>query len=171
MLSDTDEEEFSTFARLVTPVALRVVRRISPPGSDTEAVVAEAIARAFLHWARLRTLSYREAWFYRVATNLSLDATRRRRFSSEVGPARSDSSTQFEDRSLQRMELKDALLLLSNKQRQAVVLRYLLDLPVNDVASAMRLRSGTVRKHLERGLTALRSSLGTDPDEVIRGQS
>jgi len=39
------------------------------------------------------------------------------------------------------MELKDALLLLSNKQRQAVVLRYLLDLPVNDVASAMRLRS------------------------------
>jgi len=63
MLSDTDEEEFSTFARLVTPVALRVVRRISPPGSDTEAVVAEAIARAFLHWARLRTLSYRKPGF------------------------------------------------------------------------------------------------------------
>jgi len=59
----------------------------------------------------------------------------------------------------QRVDLQRALLALSPKQRDVVVLRYLVDLPEADVAKAMRCSVGTVKTHASRGLAALRRSL------------
>lgn len=58
------------------------------------------------------------------------------------------------------VELSDALARLSDRQRIVVVLRYLVDLPDDEIASMVGVRSTTVRSLARRGLMVLRKELG-----------
>jgi RNA polymerase sigma factor (sigma-70 family) len=88
-----------------------------------------------------------------VAGNLAIDRVRKRKrvLAPEIGDVPGVDA--------QRVDLQRALLALSPKQRDVVVLRYLVDLPEADVAKAMRCSVGTVKTHASRGLAALRRSL------------
>ncbi len=52
-------------------------------------------------------------------------------------------------------EVLDALAQLSSRHREALVLRYWLDLTEVEMAAAMNVRVGTVKSHVSRGLHAL----------------
>jgi DNA-directed RNA polymerase specialized sigma24 family protein len=56
-------------------------------------------------------------------------------------------------------ELWDILARLSPRQRAAVVLRYYVDLPEDDIAAILHCRPSTVRSLVQRGLTRLREEL------------
>lgn len=56
-------------------------------------------------------------------------------------------------------ELWDILDRLSLRQRTAVVLRYYLDLPEDDIAAILHCRPSTVRSLVQRGLDRLREEL------------
>ncbi len=58
------------------------------------------------------------------------------------------------------IELRDALIALPIRQRSAIVLRYLCDLPEEEIAATLKCRRSTVRTLVRRGLAELR--------EVIR---
>ena len=58
------------------------------------------------------------------------------------------------------IELRDALIALPIRQRSAIVLRYLCDLPEEEIAGILKCRRSTVRTLVRRGLAQLR--------EVIR---
>jgi len=60
----------------------------------------------------------------------------------------------------ERREMLRALLRLPTRQREAVLLRYYLDLSEADTASAMGISRGTAKSTLARGLYALRNVLG-----------
>lgn len=64
--------------------------------------------------------------------------------------------------------LMSALAALPRRQRQAVVLRYLEDLPVAEVAELMACTTGTVKRAAHDGLRALRARLAPEQqrDEV-----
>ena len=96
-------------------------------------------------WSRVRAFSV--PWVSRVATNLSIDAIRRRPAVSSPRPAFS-----LDDDATDRVMLVGAMRKLSSRQRQAVVLRYLVGLGEGEVAETMGLSPGTVKTHLARGL-------------------
>ena len=56
--------------------------------------------------------------------------------------------------------LRAALPKLPPRARSAVVLHYLADLPVADVARAMGISENTTKGHLKAGLARLREELG-----------
>ncbi|MGH3188401.1 MAG: sigma-70 family RNA polymerase sigma factor [Streptosporangiaceae bacterium] len=56
-------------------------------------------------------------------------------------------------------ELLAALAALPARRREAIVLRYWLDLPEREIAEAMGVTTGTVKSHLSRGLDALGAAL------------
>ena len=58
-----------------------------------------------------------------------------------------------------RWDLWRAVAGLPARQQEAVVLHYVLDLPVGDVAQLMRCREGTVKAHLFRARVGLREIL------------
>ena len=60
------------------------------------------------------------------------------------------------------MLLRDALALLPPKQRAAVVLRFLADRSIDEVAEILNVSTGTVKSQTHDGLTALRRLLGND---------
>jgi RNA polymerase sigma factor (sigma-70 family) len=56
-------------------------------------------------------------------------------------------------------EVVAALAGLPRRRREAIVLRYWLDLPEREIAAAMGVSPGTVKSHLSRGLAALGAAL------------
>lgn len=120
-----------------------------------EESVAEAFARAAARWDELRDPV---AWLYRVAFNVATDELRRERRSrggrAQVMPAPSEPG-----------ELFDAMRRLPPRQRAAMVLFYVNDLSVAEVAARMGVARPTVRVHLTQGRRGLRELLGDDEAE------
>jgi RNA polymerase sigma factor (sigma-70 family) len=88
----------------------------------------------------------------------------RRRRSERVAQARISTGAmieQLEDNG-DRMAVRSALLRLSERQRTAILLRYLEDLSVEQTADLMSCSVGTVKKLTARGLVGLRAWVRDD---------
>ena len=65
----------------------------------------------------------------------------------------------------EHLDLHHAIRALNREQRAVVVLHYLADLPVDEVASLLDIPIGTVKSRLSRARMALAAALGA-PQEV-----
>lgn len=137
-------------------VAFRAAFTLVGDRAESQDLAQEALTRALVRWRRVEP--YAEAWVCRVATNLAIDRIRRDRrirLAPEEG-ARVDPDV------AERLDLQRALLLLSRRQRDVVVLRYLHDHAELTVAEALGISVGSVKTHASRGLAALRTSMGQE---------
>jgi RNA polymerase sigma-70 factor (ECF subfamily) len=121
-------------------------------GDVAEEAVGEAFARAT---ARASALRDPVAWLFRVAFNVANDELRRARRSGGTVP---ESVTQPPELS----EILEALKRLPERERAVMVLFYLLDLPVAEVAALLGIAAATVRVHLTRGRRHLATLLGEE---------
>ena len=159
-----DTEGFEEF---YTATVGRLLGQLFPGTGDlheAEEVVQEAFARASTRWSRIRDYDLPEAWVRRVAMNLAADRFRRRRRQAaalqRAGPLPSVPPV-----SVEALALVHVLGTLPVHQRQAIVLHYLVDLSVEEVADALDTSSGTVKSWLARGRRTLAARLG-EPEEV-----
>ena len=123
--------------------------------AEAEDCAQEALARALARWSRVE--DHATAWVARVATNLALDRIRRleRQRRHEPPPVLADDPV-----TVRRHDLVQALRALPARQREAVVLRFIVDLSEQDTARAMSCAVGTVKSSAARGLERLRTALG-----------
>ncbi len=139
--------------------------------NEAEDVAQEAFARALNRWSRLRLYEQPEAWIRRVALRLAIDSRRRAvRMSrlvrlTAVRPAASQAGPDVAG-----SELSEAILALPFSQREIVVLHYLVDLPVAQIAADLRLPLSTVKTRLASGRRKLEREL-SGQHEVVRGES
>ena len=119
----------------------------------------EALSRALQHWDRVREMESPGGWVYRVAVNRVRRVARRRA---------------LERRLVRRLvprtdvpapggEVWDLVRTLPDRQRTAVVLRYLADLTESDIATVMGVTRGTVASTLADARRALAAVL-TEPE-------
>jgi RNA polymerase sigma-70 factor (ECF subfamily) len=119
-----------------------------------EEATAEAFARAI---ARSSTIREPLRWIYRVAFRLARDELQRERRAGGEVPESPAPAPEL-------IGLMDALKRLSPNQRAAVVLRYVVDLDVPEVAQRMGVSAPTVRVHLHRARGRLRELLGAEDE-------
>ena len=134
-------------------------------GDRVEAMdfVQEAFVRAWSRWPRISRYDDPEAWVRRVALNLAIGRWRKARrvvLQSEVVLPASEIS-RAQDATI------EALATLPVNERRAVVLHYLADLSVEEVAREMSAPVGTVKSWLSRGRVRLASALSGN-EEVSR---
>lgn len=145
--------------------AFRVALRILGVRAAAEDVAAEALTRTYEHWERIGDAAGRRVgWTARVATNLAIDATRRRETPTEHLEARAAADPT--DVVAVRLALIAALRALPERQRQAVALRHLAGLSQAEVGRALGVRPGTVAQHVSRGMAALRLALGEAAPQI-----
>jgi RNA polymerase sigma factor (sigma-70 family) len=123
--------------------------------------VDEASARALQHWDRVREMDSPEGWVYRVAVNVMRRVARRRAIEQRV---------RWRLASRQVMpapagEVWDLVRTLPDRQRTAVVLRYLADLAEIDIAAVMGVSRGTIASTLADARRSL-AELLAEPDVV-----
>ena len=126
---------------------------------EAEEVVQEAFVRAASRWARLKDYDLPEAWVRRVAMNLAADRARwRHRRLLLLG--RIGNPPQVPAVSVEQVALAQALRALPISHRQVIVLHYLADLPVGEIAGVLSVPPGTVKSWLARGRRALAATPG-----------
>jgi RNA polymerase sigma-70 factor, ECF subfamily len=131
---------------------------------EAEEIVQEAFARASTHWGRIREYDMPEAWVRRVAMNLAADRGRRLQRQARA-LLRAGPPANVPPASVEALALAEALRTLPLRQRQAIVLHHLVDLPIDEVAATLGANAGTVKSWLARGRRALAARLG-EPEEV-----
>jgi RNA polymerase sigma-70 factor, ECF subfamily len=116
----------------------------------------EAYVRAFAHWSRLSREPWVEGWVITTAVNTCKRALRRAARKPRSGQA---PPGLMEEKVASEVDMVQALRQLSVRQRQAVVLHYLADVPVRGVAELMEVSEGTVKSHLAHARETLRNHL------------
>ena len=125
-------------------------------------VTDEAFARALQHWRRVGAMTSPGGWTYRVAVNLAHRRARRAHLEQRLlrhlrPPEPLEQSTG---------EVWTLVRALPERQRLAVVLRYIADLTEPDIAQVMNVTRGTVAATL----AAARRSLGNALEEPVEEQ-
>ncbi|HLS58020.1 MAG TPA: RNA polymerase sigma factor [Paracoccaceae bacterium] len=147
------------------PRVLAVAERMLGERAEAEDIAQEAMLRL---WRRAEDWqpdgAQLSTWLYRVAANLAIDRLRRRRPGAPLavlealpdpGPG-AETALARRDRAA---ALDAALLALPERQRLAIVLRHIEELPQEEVASVMELSVEAVESLLSRGRRSLRAML------------
>lgn len=113
----------------------------------------EAFARAYASWRKVETMASPGGWVYRVALNV----VRRRMRHAALEQRKVQPPVAVAE--VVDHEIWAVVQQLPERQRVAVVLRYLLDLPEKEVAMAMGVSRGTVASALAAARLRLASWL------------
>jgi RNA polymerase sigma factor (sigma-70 family) len=125
--------------------------------SEAEDCFQETFVAALKAYPRLRPQSNLRAWVMTIAHSKAIDAHRgrARRAVPVAEPAAVDSRAPA-GAGARDDELWDAVGALPERQRSAVVLRYLGDLPHREIAAAIGCSEEAARRSLHEGLSKLR---------------
>ena len=140
---------------------------ISGSTAEAEEAVQEALVRAWERSERGESFDSLDAWVAVVAANILRDRFRRlrsewraRRRLSAGAPERSSRVGAIDA----RLDVVRALRALPPRQRDAIVLRYFIDLGVGEVAKAMRMNEQLTNSRYE---AALKAVLDTELRQVV----
>ena len=150
-------EDFDEFVRARSTGLLRVAYLLTGERGAAEDLVQEVLEQMYVHWRRIRGAP--EAYARRALVNRATNRWRRRKPETELHGVEL-SEPDHSDGVAVREAVLEALRELPPKQRATVVLRYLDDLPVAEVAAAMNCSIGTVKSNTRRGIDRLRELLG-----------
>jgi RNA polymerase sigma factor (sigma-70 family) len=127
---------------------------------EAEDCFQETFIAALRAYPRLRPDSNLRAWVLTIAHRKALDAHRARaRRAVPVGDAVETDGRSAEYPAARDESLWEAVRLLPARQRSAVVLRYVGDLPHRDIAVAIGCSEEAARRSLHEGLTKLRKAV------------
>lgn len=158
-----NDVEFRAFIEQARGPLRNLALGLSGNSSDADDLVQATLEKLISAW-RIRTPD--EPWSYARATLTRTFISQRRRARwrrEQLGNVPEQAAHAIEAAasglSDNRIVLQRALDQLPARQRQAVVLRYLEDLPLREVADLMRCSEGNVKRCAHDGLAALRSHL------------
>ena len=146
-------ETTRTFSDFVTEVEPRLHSALIPSlGLDNaREATAEALAWAWEHWGRVRTMDNPGGYLYRVARSKARKLYRRH----PTLPAAPSNDMPWVEPGL-----PDAIATLTDRQRVVVMLVHSFGWTQTEVAEMLGIGHGAVQKHSERGLARLRKALG-----------
>jgi RNA polymerase sigma-70 factor (ECF subfamily) len=156
----TTDAAAASFDDFYGGAAMRLVRyayALTGNISDAQDIAQEAFARAWQRWDSVRDFDSPEAWVRRVATNLATSRFRRDRTARAAAPYL--IAADVPDISPDTVALVAALRTLPERHRVVVVLHYLADLPIGQIAAELRCPAGSVKAWLSRGREALAIAL------------
>jgi RNA polymerase sigma-70 factor (ECF subfamily) len=133
----------------------------------SEDLTQEAFLRAWNHLGQLKDEKALNAWLYRIASNVSCEywrkhkrrenATRQKMALQTESQGESESSRAGANEQLEL--LQEAIVSLSWKLRQAVVLHYVQQFTIADSAKVAGVKDGTFKSRLNRALEILRKEM------------
>jgi RNA polymerase sigma-70 factor (ECF subfamily) len=149
--------DFDAFYAAAYPRLVATLSRLSPGGA--EEVAQDVFVRLLPRWEKVSRYDNPEAWLRRVGFRLLATHARRRTVLAHLPrhsrwPATSPGADVD-------VGIGDLVRRLPMGQRQVVVLYYLVDLPVEQVASELGISTGTVKSRLSRARAALREMAQT----------
>jgi len=134
-----------------------LIYRIVGNVDDAQDLTQETFIKALQRQSQLKDIEKAGHWLSRIATNTAIDYLRRKKnltftelaqVPDPVIVSREESPEQRVLRGEKRMQLDGGLAQLTERERMALLLRDVEDLPPGDVAREMNCSMATVRSHI-----------------------
>jgi len=154
---DADEAIAALFTEHARSL-VRLARFFADDRNAAEDLVQEAFLRLRRSFHRIENPDRAVAYLRSIVLNLARDYNRRGLMSMRHRLRENVGHASVEDQIVMRedqLEVIDALQTLPLRQRDCLVLRYYLDLGVQEIAETLGLSANSVKTHLRRGLAAL----------------
>jgi RNA polymerase sigma-70 factor (ECF subfamily) len=105
-----------------------------------------------------------QAWLFQIARNLSIDYYRKRKTQTNIAleedfPGTVEEPLELVDRELTIEKLSRALRKLSDNQRDVIVLRFVVGMPIGEVAETLHKTEDSIKGLQRRALLTLREIL------------
>lgn len=163
-----DENNFIKLLQKEEGKLFRIAWAILGQESDAWDALQETVEHAWHHRKELRGGdSSFPAWIRRIVVNRSLNVLRKQKRIVTVDPMKvPDIQPAFQESNFEAQYVWEVVKSLDTGHRQVVVLRYLGDLSLKDIALELDIPLGTVKSRLNRALTRLREKLKEDERRV-----
>ena len=148
------DDEFRAFYVEQFPHVAGYCLALTSSPALADELAQEALTEVYVKWSRLREP---RAYAFRVAHNIARDSWRRRDRELAVWSEIADAAVPG---TAPDHGLWDAVRRLPAPLSEVVLLHYLCDLPLTDVARAIRRPAGTVKRRLHEARQLLAQSLG-----------
>src|SRR5690348_6384478 len=149
---------FDALYRESFPAIARTVAWIVGDVEVAREIAQDAFVAVLVHWRKVSRYDNPGAWARRVAIRDAVRVARR----DGTRPAFAPSDRTMEPDAV--IDVWTAVGTLPPAQRAAVVLHYLHDLPVAEVAKTLGCTEGTAKTHLSRARHTLAVRLGEEDD-------
>jgi RNA polymerase sigma-70 factor (ECF subfamily) len=158
-------EDFDAFYRASRQRLFDTVRALTGNPAEAQDAVHEAYARAWQRWSKVSRYGDPEAWVRTVARRIAVSRWRKAR-NRLLAHRRVGAPPPLPGPQPETVALMAALARIPLTQRTAIVLHYLVGLPVAEVAAETGVAVGTVKARLSRGRRALAALLQEEDTHV-----
>jgi RNA polymerase sigma-70 factor (ECF subfamily) len=135
--------------------------------ASAEDLVHDAIVRSFGKPRVFPNLNAADAYVRRAIANGFIDGARSRKSMWGALPRMVVDEALPDEAIADRMDVRAALKTLPPRQRTCVVMRFYDDMLVADIANALGLSDGAVKRYLSDGIQHLNAKLGTSADPNV----
>lgn len=153
------EDEFLGLLELVKKQLYQTAFAILKNETDALDAVSETVCKAYGSYSSLREKSLWKTWITRILINHCNDVYKKKKnmISLEEAPEliQYNDTTSFSD-ACATFSIEDMIKILPEEQRNIILMRFVSDLPLKDIAAVLNLPLGTVKTKLYSGLEKLR---------------
>jgi len=164
---NADEAVYALYAEHYKSL-VRLAAMLVRDTPTAEEVVQEAFVAMHAGWQRLEDIEKALAYLRQAVVNKSRSVLRHRVVVEKnllIPPPDMPSAEHGAFALLERDAVVKALRKLPERQREAIVLRYYLDLPEAEIAATMGISRGAVKSHTSRGMSALSAALEKEDED------
>lgn len=126
---------------------------------DASDIFQETVYKSFISINKLKKPEYFKTWITKILINNINDKFRKSSKVVLVDGAEYQTNCQDTIDTVSSIDLYNAVDNLSGKHKTAIILRYIQDMPIKDIAKVMSCSENTVKSHIHRALKSLRINL------------
>ncbi|MEK3936884.1 RNA polymerase sigma factor SigW [Sporosarcina sp. FSL W7-1349] len=171
-----NQDAFEEIVTLFQHRLYQVCYRMLGNAQEAEDIAQEAFVRAYINIHTFDQKRKFSTWLFRIATNLCIDRIRKKKpdyyLDAEVPGTEGlnlysqvAATDELPEDQVEKMELQERIHYeigrLPDKYRSVITLRYIEELPLQEIGDILELPLGTVKTRVHRGREALRKQLGT----------
>ena len=155
-------EEFISLASAEQESLRRFLLSLCGDPAEADDIAQDALVNAYIASSSFRGASRFSTWLFRIAYNCFIDRLRKRRIQTsplEAPAAQAVPGSEAADGRFRHEDLHRAIGMLPDKERAALLLFYMEDKPVKEVAAILEMPAGSVRVYLTRGRQHIKNYL------------
>jgi RNA polymerase sigma-70 factor (sigma-E family) len=166
-----DEQQYVEYVTVKLPELRRLALSLCKDRDRADDVVQAAITKLYVHWHRARSADSIDAYVRTIVVRTFLNEQKLRWAKVWLTGEEPPNLPSPPGREVEtRMVVDAALGRIPPRQRAVLVLRFLYDQSIADVARMLDCSEGNVKSLTSTGLARLRQLLGT-PELVVPGRS
>lgn len=151
------DQEFTEYFSARFDWARRIAFALCGSWPEAEEIAQAAFVRIYPRWPKIRDRTV-DAYLRMVLTRVFLDARRRAKSREQSVAEPPEQAVPPDHSSHERLAVHAALMTVPPRQRAVLVLRFIADMSVEQVAGVLGCTSGTVKSQTARGLVTLREN-------------